>query len=90
MGIEALYAAKTDLTAAQVLKIASAGRAQHQETRRSMKNPELDTIIERNRILAKELGINGTPSFVVGKDLLPGAVDLDALKEGVGRTREGK
>src|SRR5215208_1684574 len=28
-----------------------------------MKNPELDTIIERNRLLTKELGINGTPSF---------------------------
>lgn len=40
-----------------------------------------------NRALAKELGINGTPAFVVGKELLPGAIELDALKEVVARAR---
>ena len=52
-----------------------------------MDNPEWLTIIERNRALAKDLGITGTPAFVVGNELVPGAIDLPALKDLVVRAR---
>ena len=35
--------------------------------------------IEANQALAQSLGINGTPSFVVGDKLIPGAVDVKQL-----------
>ena len=33
-----------------------------------MANPEWQTVIDRNRALAKDLGINGTPGFIVGTE----------------------
>lgn len=87
---EALLAAKTELTSAQVMKIASRVGLNTKKLALDMKSPELDAVIERNRALAKELGINGTPAFIVGKELLPGAIELDALKEVVARARISK
>lgn len=87
---EALLAAKGDLTQAQVLKIAGQVGLNVKKLAGDMKNPQLEAIIERNRTLAKELGINGTPAFIVDKELLPGAIELEALKEVVARARGSK
>ena len=38
--------------------------------------------------LADDLGINGTPSFIIGDELIPGAVDLDVLQQKVSAMRE--
>jgi len=38
--------------------------------------------------LASELGINGTPSFIIGSELIPGAVELDILQQKVSAMRE--
>ncbi|MBK9114016.1 MAG: DsbA family protein [Nitrospira sp.] len=54
---------------------------------RDLSRPERQSTIERNRILAKTLGISGTPAFIVGNDLVPGAVDLKTLQELVAHTR---
>jgi DSBA-like thioredoxin domain len=55
-----------------------------------MANPEWQTVIDRNRALAKDLGISGTPGFIAGSELQPGALDLNGLKELVARARNGK
>lgn len=39
------------------------------------------TRIAENQALAEKLGISGTPSFVIGKTLIPGAVDLTKLAQ---------
>jgi len=39
--------------------------------------------------LARALGINGTPAFVIGGELLPGAVSLDTLVEQIEAARKG-
>ena len=50
----------------------------------------IKTVIDRNRALAKDLGITGTPGFIAGSELQPGAIDLNGLKEMVARARNGK
>jgi predicted DsbA family dithiol-disulfide isomerase len=40
---------------------------------------DIKLIIERNKDLAKRLNINGTPSFVIGKKIIPGAVNEEQL-----------
>jgi protein-disulfide isomerase len=37
--------------------------------------------LDANQALAESLGINGTPSFVVGSTLIPGAVDIGRLAQ---------
>ena len=47
---------------------------------RDMASPEVKATIEENMKLAEALGLNGTPSYVVGSDVVVGAVGLEALK----------
>ena len=50
-------------------------------------SPEVKATIEENMKLAEQLGLNGTPSYVVGNEVVVGAVGLDALKEKVKTAR---
>jgi len=84
---EALFTAKGELTNEQILQIAKDVGLDTQKLAADMDNPEWLAIIERNRALANDLGITGTPAFVVGTELVPGAVDLTTLKDLVARAR---
>ena len=53
------------------------------------KNPEIAAIINRNKLLADSLGVTGTPAFVIGDTLVPGAASLAQLKALVERARQG-
>lgn len=46
-----------------------------------MEDPALDEIIERNRGIAQQLEINGTPALVVGTTLIPGAISEEQLRQ---------
>ena len=48
---------------------------------KDMNSDEVKATIDENMKLADALGVNGTPSYVVGSELVVGAVGLDALKE---------
>ena len=36
--------------------------------------------IEENYIIANKLGINGTPTFLIGNEIIPGAIDKSSFK----------
>jgi protein-disulfide isomerase len=55
-----------------------------------MTNPKWQAVIDKNRALARELGISGTPGFIVGNKLVPGWLDLNGLKELIARAGHGK
>ena len=46
--------------------------------------------LEESLKLAETLGLNGTPSYVVGNDVVVGAVGLDALRSKISSARCGK
>lgn len=48
---------------------------------------EIKTTLDENFKLAEQLGLNGTPSYVVGSDVLVGAVGLATLREKVKAAR---
>jgi protein-disulfide isomerase len=54
-----------------------------------MESPEVATIIARTMALAEALDIGGTPAFVIGDELVPGAVDMKTLKDLVAKARNG-
>jgi plastocyanin domain-containing protein len=49
---------------------------------------EVKATIAESLKLAEALGINGTPSYVIGSDVVAGAVGLDALREKVSAVRK--
>ena len=51
--------------------------------------PEVSEVIARNRALAQQLGINGTPTFVIEDRMVRGYVPLAAMRELVETVREG-
>lgn len=55
--------------------------------KKDMTKPEVQAIIAQNRKLAEALGITGTPAFVIGDQLVPGAVSVDRLAAMVEETR---
>src|SRR6201996_4230855 len=57
---------------------------------KDLNSPEVKSTIEENFKLAEDMGLNGTPSYVIGKQIVVGAVGLDGLKEKIGIARCGK
>lgn len=57
---------------------------------KDMASEEARASIEESLKLASELGLNGTPSYVVGPEVVVGAVGLEALREKVNTARCGK
>ena len=51
---------------------------------------EVKVSIEESLKLAEALGLNGTPSYIVGSDVVIGAVGLDALRSKVSTARCGR
>lgn len=44
-----------------------------------IRQPEITAAIEENRKLASELGIGGTPAFVINDELVPGAIPYEEI-----------
>jgi len=57
---------------------------------KDMTSDEVKAQLEESFKLAEALGLNGTPSYVVGNDVVVGAVGLNTLKEKVNSARCGK
>jgi protein-disulfide isomerase len=87
---EALLASQDDLTQEKIFAIAKDVGLDPERLQADMQAPIIQTVIDRNRALARDLGINGTPGFIVGTELVPGALDLKDLKNLVGQTRKEK
>src|SRR6201747_2826156 len=57
---------------------------------KDLASPEVRATLEENLKLAEAMGMNGTPSYVIGKQVVIGAVGVDNLKEKIGIARCGK
>jgi protein-disulfide isomerase len=84
---EALLAANGDLSKEHVLQIARGVGLDAKKLEMDMENPEWLMISERNRALAKVLRVTGTPAFIVGNEIVPGEMNLTALKDLVAGAR---
>ena len=87
---EALLASHADMTKESILKIAAKVGLDAKRLDADMADPKWRTVISKNRALARELGISGTPGFIVGNELIPGALDLNGLKELIARAGYGR
>lgn len=48
---------------------------------------EIDSLLDRNSEQAAQLGLQGTPGFIIGTYLIPGGLDLAGLREAVREAR---
>ncbi len=73
----------------RALAIAGDVGADMDQLQKDLAGDEVKVSLEENFKLADKLGLNGTPSYVVGSEVLVGAVGLAALKDKVKLARCG-
>jgi protein-disulfide isomerase len=56
--------------------------------KQDMAAPEIEQALKANLALADALNIHGTPGFIIGNHIVPGALDLDALKDMIADARK--
>jgi protein-disulfide isomerase len=57
---------------------------------KDLSSAEVRNTLEENFKLAEAMGMNGTPSYVIGKQVVIGAVGVESLREKIGNARCGK
>lgn len=72
------------------LEVARSFGADADKLRSMMQDPEVQTPLVATAEVAYKLGINYTPSYIIGTEILPGAADSDALEEAVMAVRQKK
>ncbi len=75
------------ITEAEVLRLAAAAKLDIAKLKTDMSAPKTEQILRANLALADTLGIQGTPGFVIGDQLVPGAVPLETLRQLVKEAR---
>lgn len=53
-----------------------------------MKSSKVSELLKANRELAQSIGVNGTPAFIIGGKLNPGAMDINAMKAAIAEARK--
>lgn len=85
---QALMQARSMVDEAQVLDAATRIGVDVERMRSDMNDPAIEAAIEKNLELARALRINGTPSFVIGEQVLRGATDLRTLRGMIDEARK--
>jgi protein-disulfide isomerase len=86
----ALMQATEQVAEETVMETARAVGLDTERLDQDMRDPAIEDAIARNLQLANALGITGTPSFVIGHEVVPGAVDLRTLQSLIARARREK
>ena len=85
----AVMGAEEELTEEVVIDLASGLGLDVERLRQDMADPAIADYLNETTRLARTLGINGTPAFVIGDTLVPGVIDGASLKALVAQVRSG-
>jgi len=85
----AMMATKGQLTDDTVYKVAGSVGLNVEQLKRDMNAPEISKVLKDNLALADALNIHGTPGFIIGNQIVPGALSLETLKSMVADARKG-
>jgi len=84
----AMMATKGQIDEKTVLQVAAASELDIERLKRDLPSAEIDDVIKRNYDLAQALEIHGTPAFIIGDELVPGAIDIATLKQKIAALRK--
>lgn len=69
-----------DLNLPNILRMAEANKLDVEKLKTDMQSAELGSALQSNGQIGMELGITGTPTFLIGKKIYKGVLSLDKLK----------
>jgi protein-disulfide isomerase len=71
----------------EILAVADSVGLDTERLRSEMADPAIEGVLRNNHALAEKIGITGTPAFVIGDAMIPGAVSLDELRARIAAAR---
>jgi protein-disulfide isomerase len=83
-----LLGVRGEANSARALAAAKDAGLDMTQLEKDLKTEEIDATLLESVKLADALGISGTPSYVVGGEVVPGAVGADALKRRIDAVRK--
>ena len=86
----ALMSEPGDMSDPHIRQVAQTVGLDVERLQKDMQSQEIDSMIQRNHELAQALSITGTPSFVIGDTLVPGAVDVPTIRRLVAQARSNQ
>ena len=84
----ALMTFKGQLTVDDVRRLAGDVGIDVAQLERDMQSPDIAATINRDYSLAQALGIKGTPAFIVGNELIPGAISAEEMQKKIAAARK--
>lgn len=82
-----MFTARGQSNLSKALAQASAIGLTEESVRSGLSAPEVTEVITASASLARDLGINGTPSFILADEIIPGAVGVEVLREKIENVR---
>ncbi|MBT3917501.1 MAG: DsbA family protein [Rhodospirillaceae bacterium] len=76
-------------TESRIMRMAKSLGLNTEQLKKDMSSAKISQIINGNRALAQRLGITGTPGFIIGNQIYPGAADMATFKNLVAQARKG-
>ena len=77
----AMMTARGAITMDSIIDAAQSAGADIDRLKADMNSPVTAAIIDRTRAAAQALQISGTPGLVIGSQVIPGAIDLEQMRE---------
>jgi protein-disulfide isomerase len=87
---DAMFETPGKVTHERTVAIVRTAGLDEMKTAKDLNSPALKAEIKKNLDLGRALGLTGTPSYVVGNQILSGAVGIDELKSAVAAARTAK
>ncbi len=86
----ALMKNKRQLTEGLVLQIAKDSGLDQATLIKDMADPQFEINLKKTKQLVQDIGISGTPGFVIGNQIIPGFMPYEKLKEIIDKTRSNQ
>lgn len=86
---QALMTYKGNANEKAIMDIAKDLGINAEKLKTEMAKPEIAAQIAKNHELAEKIGIRGTPAFIIGDEMIPGEIPLEAMKAKIAKLREG-
>jgi protein-disulfide isomerase len=83
----ALMENKGALSEDSIIELAVKAGLDKDKLKKDMESSEIAALIQGNQDLGREVGAHGTPTFIIGDKVVPGAMELDEMKKLVEEAR---
>lgn len=85
---QALFTSRGQVTKDTALEAAKTLGLNPVEVGLAMESADVDGVLAKSFQIAQGLNVSGTPTYIIGDEVIPGAIGLDALRERISNMRE--